>query len=180
MQIYDQVSNRGKSPRFAELFREFGVRDMGRSQGGDFTRNFLSLQLQLQTLMEGVGGDGTASLLDNLAQLSETERTKIIPLISRVIGRIAQSDKRQFSDDDKSLKDFEDSLFESIVTSLGQSANDDEVLPNKRKLEVVSGGKNPQSVLAIKKHAKAPSLIDLAKARESRRHRMDSPPNEIS
>lgn len=180
MRIYDQAANRGKSPRFAELFKEFGARDMGRSQGGDFTRNFLSLQLQLQTLMEGVGGDGTASLLDNLAQLSESERSKIIPLLSRVVGRIAQGDKRLFSDDDRALKDFEDSLFESIVASLGHSANDDQVLPNKRKLEVVAGGKTPASVLAVKKHVKAPSLIDLAKARESRRHRMDTPPNEVS
>lgn len=178
MQIYDQAANRGKSPRFAELFKEFGVRDMGRSKGGDFTRNFLSLQLQLQTLMEGVGGDGTASLLDNLAQLSESERTKIIPLLSRVVGRIAQGDKRLFTDDDRALKDFEDSLFESIVTSLGHSANTDELLPSKRKLEVVAGGKTPS--LAIKKHVKAPSLIDLAKARESRRHRLDTPPNEVS
>ena len=66
---------------------------MNNSRGGDFTRNLLSLQLQFQTLLEGVGGESTASLLDGLAQLSESEREKIIPLLSHVILRITSGDK---------------------------------------------------------------------------------------
>ena len=48
----------------------FGSTDMNLSHGGDFTKSLLSLQLQLKTLLEGVGGEETATLLDALAQLS--------------------------------------------------------------------------------------------------------------
>ena len=181
MRIYDQVTTKGRSRRFAELFKDVGVQTMSRSKGGEFTRNFLSLQLQLQTLMEGVGGEGTATLLDSLAQLNETERRKIIPLLSRVVSKIAQGEKRMFSEDDRSLKDFEDALYDSIVSSLGHIANDDEVAPTKeRRLEVVPGGRSKTATLAVAKSAKSPSLIDLAKARESRRARFDGPPNDAS
>lgn len=181
MQIYDQVTTKKRSRRFAELFEELGVHEMNRSKGGEFTRNFLSLQLQLQTLMEGVGGDGTASLLDSLAQLSDYERKKIIPLLSRVVSGIAKSDKRIFSDEDRSLKDFEDALYDSIIGSLGHSANNDEVIASgRRSLEVVPGGKQSSPTLAQRKPVKSPSLIDLAKARESRRVRLDTPPSDAS
>jgi len=154
---------------------------MGRSKGGDFTRNFLSLQLQLQTLMEGVGGEGTASLLDSLAQLGDLERRRVVPLLSRVVARIAQSDKRIFSDDDRSMQEFEEALYDSLVSSLGFSANNDSIAPaSARKLEVVPGGKLNSSATTVRKAVKAPSLIDLAKARESRRFRLDTPPTDAS
>jgi len=179
MRIHDQVTTKGKSRRFAELLKDWGVQSMSRSNGGEFTRNFLSLQLQLQTLMEGVGGEGTATLLDSLAQLSEAERRKIIPLLSRVVTKIAQGDKRIFSEDDRSLKDFEDALFDSIVSSLGNVSNDDELPPTRaRRLEVMPGGKSPSATVAVKRAGRSPSLIDLAKARETRRSRFDLPPND--
>lgn len=154
---------------------------MGRSKGGDFTRNFLSLQLQLQTLMEGVGGEGTASLLDSLAQLGDLERRRIVPLLSRVVARIAQSDKRIFSDEDRSMHQFEEALYDSLVSSLGFTANDDEVPSSgSRKLEVVPGGKLQSAAVTVRKAVKSPSLIDLAKARESRRFRLDTPPSDAS
>lgn len=181
MQIYDQVTTKGRSRRFAELLKDLGVQTMSRSKGGEFTRNFLSLQLQLQTLMEGVGGEGTATLLDSLAQLSESERRKIIPLLSRVVSKIAQGEKRMFSEEDRSLQDFEDALYDSIVSSLGHVSNDDELPPTReRRLEVVPGGKSATATIAVKRGGKSPSLIDLAKARESRRARFDSPPNDAS
>ena len=43
---------------------------MNWSNGGDFTKSLLSLQMQLQTLLEGEGGEETAGLLDGLSQLS--------------------------------------------------------------------------------------------------------------
>ncbi len=164
-----------------ERFGVQGVLDMSWSRGGEFTRNLLSLQLQLQTLLEGVGGEGTASLLDGLAQLSDSERRRIIPLLSRVVSRVVQGDKRLASAEDKELQDFEDSLFQSILSSLGESANDDRIDQKfERKLEVVSGGRGAAKPVMAKKPVKAPSLIDLAKARESRRQKFDSPPTEAS
>lgn len=160
---------------------DVGVSEMSWSRGGNFTRNLLSLQLQLQTLLEGVGGEGTASLLDGLSQLSETERKRIIPLLSRVVTKVLKSDKRLSTSEDHDLQNFEDSLFDSIMIALGQSSNDDQIDPTaNRKLEVVPGGKRLSNQTSAKRPVKVPSLIDLAKARESRRQRFDVPPNEAS
>jgi hypothetical protein len=183
MRITDYENNNdGNTEGFSDVFDVVGVAEMSWSRGGNFTRNLLSLQLQLQTLLEGVGGEGTSSLLDNIAQLSEAERKRIIPLLSRVISRVVQGEKRLISAEDRELKEFEDSLFDSIMTSIGQSANDDRIDPNsERKLEVLSGGRpNNNEATVTRKPVKVPSLIDLAKARESRRHRFDTPPNEVS
>lgn len=196
MRIYDQDNKSFSSDKFLRESLEYfsgnfnfsdevdvvGDSDMSWSRGGNFTRNLLSLQLQLQTLLEGVGGEGTASLLDGLSQLSETERKRIIPLLSRVVGRVLKGDKRLSSSEDKELQNFEDSLFDSIMSALGQSSNDDRVIPeSERKLEILPGGRREQIGASRRsKPVKVPSLIDLAKARESRRQRFDLPPNEAS
>jgi hypothetical protein len=179
MRIYDQDNEPDSSTDCTEEFDVVGVSDMSWSRGGNFTRNLLSLQLQLQTLLEGVGGEGTASLLDGLSQLSETERKRIIPLLSRVVSRVLRGDKRLSSTEDKELQNFEDALFDSIMSALGQSSNDDTVTPeSERKLEVVPGGRKEMGAPTRRKPVKIPSLIDLAKARESRRQRFDIPPHD--
>jgi hypothetical protein len=174
----------------AELVKYLEGSDMNWSQGGNFTRNLLSLQLQLQTLLEGVGGEGTASLLDGLSQLSESERKRILPILSRVVGKVLKGEKRLSSAEDRDLQNFEDSLFDSIMLALGQSANDDQIEEGavSRKLEIVPGGRDVNSkdegsgALArersTRKPVKVPSTIDLAKARENRRHKFDVPPNQ--
>lgn len=179
MRIYDHENDRDSSSNFFDESDVVGVSEMSWSRGGNFTRNLLSLQLQLQTLLEGVGGEGTASLLDGLSQLSETERKRVIPLLSRVVNRVLRGDKRVSSAEDKDLQNFEDALFDSIIAALGQSSNDDRVAPHTdRTLEVVPGGKQAGERSTRRKPVKVPSLIDLAKARESRRQRYDVPPNE--
>jgi hypothetical protein len=181
MRISDHEKEMNGSKELLERFGVQGVLDMSWSRGGEFTRNLLSLQLQLQTLLEGVGGEGTASLLDGLAQLSDSERRRIIPLLSRVVSKVLQGDKRLLSVEDKELQEFEDTLFQSILSSIGESANDDQVDTKlDRKLEVVPGGLRARAATAPKKVVKTPSLIDLAKARESRRQRFDPPPTEAS
>lgn len=169
----------------AELLKHLEGSYMSWSQGGNFTRNLLSLQLQLQTLLEGVGGEGTASLLDGLSQLSESERKRILPILSRVVAKILKGDKRLSSAEDRELQNFEDSLFDSIMLALGQSANDDLIEEGavSRKLEILPGGKDEVSGALARdrsnrKPVKVPSTIDLAKARESRRHKFDVPPNQ--
>ena len=181
MRIDEQDTELGSSKANSDDRNGVGVSEMSWSRGGSFTRNLLSLQLQLQTLLEGVGGEGTASLLDGLSQLSETERKRVIPLLSRVVSRVIKGDKRVASSEDKDLQNFEDSLFDSIVAALGHSANEDEVdTSTDRKLEVFPGGKGLSERTATRKPVKVPSLIDLAKARETRRQRFDIPPNEAS
>ncbi len=181
MRIYDQDTEDTMSESFTGEFDVEGEQDMSWSRGGNFTRNLLSLQLQLQTLLEGVGGEGTASLLDGLSQLSETERKRIIPLLSRVVNKVLKGDKRLSSTEDKDLQNFEDSLFDSIVSALGDSSNDDRIIPeSERKLEMLPGGRKDPLQTPRGRPVKVPSLIDLAKARENRRHRFDTPPNEAS
>lgn len=144
---------------------------MNWSNGGDFTKNLLSLQMQLQTLLEGVGGEETAGLLDGLAKLSETERSILIPLVTRVINKVVMGEHRLMSEKDKELKEFEDSLFEGVLAAL-QEPDTTKVSTKEKspRLAVVPGGKSPKQPLQLKKPVRIPTLIDLTKARESRRN----------
>lgn len=155
---------------------------MNWSNGGDFTKSLLSLQMQLQTLLEGVGGEETAGLLDGLAQLSETERSVVIPRLTQTIKEIVKSDNRVMSDKDHEMKQFEDSLFEGVMEALkhepGVKPAPAETAP---KLAVVPGGKSKNDrTIQFKKPVRIPTLIDLAKARETRRNRMDSSPRDLA
>jgi len=153
---------------------------MNWSHGGDFTKSLLSLQLQLKTLLEGVGGEDTATLLDSLAQLSKSERAVVIPLLARVIRRIASGERRLLSDEDQELKNFEDSLFDSVLEAFGNTANEADLIKEKeRKLAVVPGGKTPSERVAIKKPIRVPALIDLAKERETRKGRNSGNPHDV-
>jgi len=154
---------------------------MNWSSGGDFTKSLLSLQLQLQTLLEGVGGEETAGLLDGLAKLTDAERSAVIPKITKTINELIQSDKRLVSEKDRELKRFEDSLFDGVLEALQQQSNaavaKKETSP---KLAVVPGGKSPKHSSAFKKPVRIPTLIDLSKARESRRHRGSDLPRDLA
>lgn len=154
---------------------------MNWSNGGDFTKSLISLQMQLQTLLEGVGGEETAGLLDGLAKLSETERSLVIPLITKAINAIALGDKRVMSAKDKELKEFEDSLFNDVLAAIEKpplsSGATKETGP---RLAVVPGGKSPAPAQTFKKPVRIPALIDLAKARESRRPRGDDFPRDLA
>jgi len=154
---------------------------MNWSNGGDFTKNLLSLQMQLQTLLEGVGGENTAGLLDGLAKLSETERSIVIPLITRVINKVVMGEQRLMSEKDKELKEFEDSLFEGVLEAL-QNPNPQKQQTKEKspRLAVVPGGKSPKQSLSFKKPVRIPTLIDLSKARETRRGtQSDHDPNAL-
>lgn len=154
---------------------------MNWSNGGDFTKSLLSLQIQLQTLLEGVGGNETAGLLDGLAQLSESERAVVIPRLTRTIQEIVKSDKRLLTERDHELKNFEDSLFEGVMDALkGESDQLSSGATGSPKLEVVPGGRIEarRRVVSMKKPVRIPTPIDLGKARETRRNRVDLPPRD--
>ena len=165
---------------------------MNWSQGGDFSKNLLSLQLQLTTLLEGVGGNETAGLLDTLAKLNDSERSVIVPLLTRVIDQLIQSGTRMHSEEDLKMQDFENSLFDSVLAAMQQeSANTDThndisgngardiaktaatvdknaAAKGSGKLAVVRGGRGLEP-LSFKKPVRIPALIDLNKIRESRK-----------
>jgi len=155
---------------------------MNWSNGGDFTKSLLSLQMQLQTLLEGVGGEETAGLLDGLAQLSEAERSVVIPRITRTIKEITKSERRLMSDKDREMKEFEDSLFDGVMESLKHEPTDKTATPESGpKHAVLSGGKSTsEKTNHFKKPVRIPTLIDLAKARESRKSRTDTSPRDLA
>lgn len=154
---------------------------MNWSNGGDFTKSLLSLQMQLHTLLEGVGGEETAGLLDGLAKLSETERSLVVPRLTQTINQIAKSDRRLMSDKDRELKHFEDSLFDGVMEALKLEPQAKTTETEKSpKLAVVAGGKTKGSTSPFKKPVRIPTLIDLAKARETRKSRMDNLPRDLA
>ena len=133
------------------------------SHDGDFSKNLLSLQLQLQTLLEGVGGKNTSSLMDTLSKLSGTERDIIVPMLTRILDKLISENERVTSMQDAELKDFENALYESVLAAVNDAGRARTQNPSgKKKLELVSGGKQGKPI-------RFSALIDLNKAREQRR-----------
>jgi hypothetical protein len=144
---------------------------MNWSQGGEFTKSLLSLQLQLQTILEGVGGEEAAGLMDALAKLSNTERATVIPMLTRIIARLVTEHDRVLGKEEQELKEFENALFESVLSAVQGNGGSDVVALNedegRSKLAVLPGGKGP--IVAKTKPVRLSALIDLQKAREARR-----------
>lgn len=140
---------------------------MNWSDGGDFTRNLVSLRLQLNTLLEDVGGDEAAGLMDALTKLTPSEKKVLIPSLTNVVNKLVENENRLASKNDVELKEFEESLYESVMDAVQTEANKADFAESK-KLSVVDGGK----VTVTKKNTrpvKISTLIDLAKARDERR-----------
>jgi len=111
---------------------------------GGFGNGFLSLQLQLNTLFEEVGGERAIGLLDALGRLSSAEQKLLIPLLTKVVIRIASGEIRFFSQEDKEHKVFEEKLFQEILDDLKKAAlKESGSLPDntKRVFKIVEGGK---------------------------------------
>jgi hypothetical protein len=82
---------------------------------------------------------------------------------------------------DKELKEFEDSLFEDVLAAIEKPhASPTPTKESGPRLAVVPGGKCPLPATTFKKPVRIPALIDLAKARESRRHRGDDFPRDLA
>jgi hypothetical protein len=116
-------------------------------QEGLFSHSLLSLQLQLKTLLEGAGGDAAVNLLDNLSTLNPSEQKLALKAFSAAIDQLKAGKERLTTAEDQVLKDFEDGLYNDILTSMREAAN----------------GKSPQ--------AERKTLIDFAEARKNRRTR---------
>jgi hypothetical protein len=157
-----------KSLSIVERGQSWG--SMKKSQGGEFSKSLLSLQLQMQTLLENAGGDQAANLLDELSEFHPSERAKLLPALGRVLRKLAQSQARFPTDGDLALKSFEDQLFGELFSALTSE--------KPSRLAVLDGGKkvNTRKAVALKKCSaeragsvaaqKAP--IDIAQARRQR------------
>lgn len=128
---------------------------MSETGNGDFSRNLLSLQLQLETLLEGAGGDKTIEFLDALSQLSKVEQEIALRIFRNVAYKLAVGEKRIMSEQDKELKQFEDQLFEDIVAYIEKEPSF-----TKPKLEVIDGG--------MTRKPRPNSLVNLSEVRRLR------------
>lgn len=106
---------------------------------GDFSRNLFSLQIQIQTLLDGAGGENAALLLDTLSELSESERKVALKVFQRALEKLKASGVRLRTQKDEHLAEFEETLYEELVD--GMNAVDQSV--TEKKFSVVDGGKLP-------------------------------------
>lgn len=119
-----------------------GLFSMTDKRDGTFSASLMSLQLQLKTLLDGVGGDSVIQVLDILATLNPSEQKIALRMFSRVLENIRAGDQRLVTAEDQVLKDFEEGLYRDILDSMREAANDSE----PRKIEVIDGGKSRRPV----------------------------------
>jgi hypothetical protein len=145
---------------------------MCKKRDGIVSDSLLSLQLQLQSVLEEAGGDEALTLLDRLAELSTSEQKSALALFQKVVEKMLSSEKRYLPAEEAELKNFEDGLYNDIVTAM-EAAERHQVkkalsADSEPKLEVLDGGKS--APLFEPKPAK-PTPIDFNSARKGRKLR---------
>lgn len=80
-----------------------------------FSSNFLSLQLQLKTILEEAGGDDLMPFLDTLSSMNRSEQMVALRLFKRTLDRFVGGSMRLETLGDLALKEFEDSLFSGLL-----------------------------------------------------------------
>ena len=136
---------------------------MGSKFNGYFSPGLLSLQIQLKTLFEGVGGDKTIELLDSLSNLNKSEQNILLEMFKKATDKVLNGPHRLTSPNDDELKAFEDGLYNDLVNSFQEAANH---APLAKRLEVVDGGKEKRS--AKKSPARLTRKLSLAKSSNSK------------
>ena len=126
-----------------------------------FSANFLSLQLQLKTLLEESGGDELLPFLDALSSLNRSEQKLLLKMLARTIEKVVASTPRFATDGDLALKNFEDALYDDIAEALDCGHIKD---VREKRIEVLEGGKekrptrkSPIDLEAVRKRKKLSS-----------------------
>lgn len=107
------------------------------SKKGLFSANLLSLELQLKSLFDEVGGVSAISFLDTISTLSQEEQKIVLERFKVVIEKITAQDIRVNSCTKEQLTELENSLYEDLVARF-EHAKDP---LNGPKLELLKGGK---------------------------------------
>ncbi len=135
--------------------------DIEKTVSGHFASNFFSLQLQLKTLLEDAGGEEVVRFLDSLCKLQKSEQKIVLNMFSRTIDRfIGNDDVRLSSNDDRMLKNFEETLYRDILDSMRSAAGIED--KTEKKFSVLDGGRTPFP----KRRAKTP--LQLAEYRKEK------------
>ena len=141
------------------------------NNGGNnrFSSNFLSLQLQLKTLLEEAGGDELIPFLDALGSLHRSEQKIVLKMLARTIKKLIETTPRFPTDGDLALKQFEDTLYQDLVEAINCG---DAAAASRKRIEVLPGGKHAEN--SDQAQAGESTLIDLAAARKKRKVRPES------
>lgn len=83
-----------------------------------FSSNFLSLQLQLKTILEEAGGDDLMPFLDTLSSINKSEQRVALKLFKRTLDKFVGGSMRLETQGDLALKEFEDSLFSDLLEDI--------------------------------------------------------------
>jgi len=111
---------------------------------GNFSLGLKSLELQVSALFEGCGGENARMLLDALSELSAPEQERTIGLFLKLINRLKTSGVRLPEEGDENLKEFEETLYNDLLSSMSEAANGESIQPvtRRRKFAVLDGGKD--------------------------------------
>jgi hypothetical protein len=113
---------------------------MDKGNTGYFSQAFLSLQLQIRTLLEGSGGSQSIEFLDALSQLGNKEQEIVLGVFQKVVERIAKNPNRLFTNADNAAKKFEDELYNDIMSAMSDAAAVKNI--SGKRLEVLEGGRS--------------------------------------
>lgn len=120
---------------------------------GPVSFGLLSMQLQLQTLLEECGGEQAVEFLDTLSELPGKERQhQLLQVFGRATRRILESDLPE-QWDEAFCNELEEELFEDIMKLMKNGEEEP-----ARRFEVLNGGKdetNRASVVTIEELRKA-------------------------
>ena len=136
-----------------------------------FSSNFLSLQLQLKTLLEEAGGDELIPFLDSLGTLHRSEQKIVLKMLARTIKKLIETSPRFPTDGDLALKQFEDTLYQDLVDAINCG---DAAVASRKQIEVLPGGKCAENSDQTASSPTEHTLIDLAAARRKRKVRPES------
>jgi len=141
---------------------------MAKKFDGNFSLGLKSLELQVGALLEGCGGERARALLDALAELSAPEQERTIGLFLKLIARLKASNVRLPEEKDENLKEFEESLYNELLSSMNEAANGESVSPvsRRRKFAVLEGGKE------VEPKTQSKGTIDFNEARKRKTGRM--------
>jgi hypothetical protein len=136
------------------------VEDGGMKQEikGQFSLSMKTIELQVSTLFEDVGGDQAFALLDSLCNLTASEQKIMLDLFTQVVGRVSSGEIRLTTPAESENQQLEDRLCTDIWDAIkAASAKNKE-----HKLAVLDGGKfqaptNP-----------SPKIIELSEIRQRR------------
>lgn len=106
---------------------------------GSFSSSLLSVQLQLSTLLDGIGGEAATKFLDSVSKLSGAEQELVLTALGRVVDKIVEGQDRLYSNDDVALKKFEEGLYNDLVAAINRAANGEDKKRSSAALKVIRG-----------------------------------------